>query len=335
MKGAGRDVWGSGDSFNFLYMPLDGDGWIVARVATVSNQASWVKAGVMIRASLSGSSPQAFMLVSSAKGVAFQRRTHDENGSASSAGSASTAPRWVRLVRSGSTITGFESADGTNWTFVGRDTFDMDSPAFVGLAVSSHVDGALATATFDSVEMSGPAGWDSTDIGNVPFHGISAYSGGTFNVTGSGADIWGTADAFHYEYTKLNGDGTIVARVATVPNVNPWVKAGVMIRQTPAPDSPHAFVLVSASKGVAFQRRKSSGGPSVSTAGSASAAPHWVKLTRAGDTFTAYESDDGTNWTIIGHDTFPMFPMVYVGLAVTSHTTSASATCTFDNVIVQ
>ena len=71
---------------------------------------------------------------------------------------------------------------------------------------------------------------------------------------------------------------------------------------------------------------------SVSTAGSASTAPHWVKLTRSGNTFTAYESSDGTSWTQVGTDTIPMAQMVYVGLAVTSHTTSASATCTFDHV---
>ena len=50
--------------------------------------------------------------------------------------------------------------------------------------------------------------------------------------------------------------------------------------------------------------------------------------------FTAYESVDGTTWSEIGSDTIPMDQSIYIGLAVTSHTTSASATCTFDNVTV-
>ena len=56
-------------------------------------------------------------------------------------------------------------------------------------------------------------------------------------------------------------------------------------------------------KGMAFQRRARAGGGSVSTAGSLSAAPRWVKLQRNGNLFSAYESADGVNWTLVGTDT--------------------------------
>jgi regulation of enolase protein 1 (concanavalin A-like superfamily) len=335
VQGAGADVWGTSDAFNYVYTPLSGNAWIVARVASVSGQANWVKAGVMIRSSLDPSSAQALMLVSHAKGVAFQRRPTDGGTSVSTSGTSSTAPHWVKLVKSGTTISGYESADGIDWTLVGSDTFNMPGAVSVGLAVSSHVSGTLATAAFDSVETSVPLPWQDDDIGSVPFRGGAGDSAGTFTVTGSGADIWGTADAFHYVYRPLNGDGTIVARVTLVQNVAPWVKAGVMIRNTFDPGSAQAFVLVSAAKGIAFQRRHAQGATSVNTAGSASTAPHWVKLTRRGDTFTAYESADGTHWTAIGADTIPMAQTIYVGVAATSHDTSASATCTFDNVSIR
>jgi regulation of enolase protein 1 (concanavalin A-like superfamily) len=252
----------------------------------------------------------------------------------STSGSASTAPRWVKLVRDFKTISAYESADGTDWTLVGSDTFPTNSVAYMGLAVSSHVSGTLATATFDSVEASVPPPWTDGDIGSVPIKGSASYSARTFTVTGSGADVWGTADAFHYVFQNLDRDGTIIAHVATIQNVDPWVKAGVMIRDSFNPGAPQAFMLVSASKGVAFQRRDVAGGTSVSTAGSASTAPRWVKLTRSGDTISGYESADGTNWILVGTDTIPM-GAVDIGLAVTSHNTSASATCTFDHVIVQ
>ncbi len=93
-------------------------------------------------------------------------------------------------------------------------------------------------------------------------------------------------------------------------------------------------MLASASKGLAFQRRPAAGGTSVSSAGSLSAAPRWLKMQRIGDVFTAYESADGLNWTLVGTETIPMGTTVYVGLAVTSHTTTASVTCTFDNISV-
>ena len=57
-----------------------------------------------------------------------------------------------------------------------------------------------------------------------------------------------------------------------------------------------------------------------------------MKLQRNGNLFSAYESADGVNWTLVGTDTIAMGTTVYVGLAVTSHTTGAAATCTFDNV---
>jgi regulation of enolase protein 1 (concanavalin A-like superfamily) len=336
VKGAGADVWGTADAFNYAYTTLVGDGMIQARVASVSGEASWVKAGVMIRDSQPPSSEHAFMLVSYAKGVAFQRRTETGGSSVSTSGSASTAPHWVRLVRTGNTILSYESTDGSNWTFVRSDTFTMSNNVLIGLAVSSHVRGTLATATFDNVKVQQlPSGWGDADIGNVPFAGFATEHDGTFDVTGSGADIWGTADAFHYAWHLMNGDGTITARVVNVDDVSQWVKGGVMIRDSFDPGSPQAFVLVSHSKGVAFQRREVAGGESVSTAGSASTSPHWVKLTRSGDTFTAYESADGSNWTDIGADTIHMAQAIYIGLAVTSHDTTSSATCTFDNVMIQ
>ena len=108
-----------------------------------------------------------------------------------------------------------------------------------------------------------------------------------------------------------------------------------MIRESIAAGSPQAFMLGSAAKGMAFQRRLAANDISFSTAGSLSAAPRWVKLQRNGNLFSAYESANGTTWTLVGTETIPMGTSVLVGLAVTSHTTSASATCTFDNVAIQ
>jgi phosphatidylserine/phosphatidylglycerophosphate/cardiolipin synthase-like enzyme/regulation of enolase protein 1 (concanavalin A-like superfamily) len=442
VAGAGADVWGTADAFQYVYRPLTGDGAIIARVTAIQNVNAWTKAGVMIRNSLSPSAAQGFMLVaaSATKGVPFQRRLADGATSVSTSGSQSTAPRWVKLVRAGSVLTGYESADGVTWTTVASDTFSMGATVLVGLAVSSHVTGVTATATFDNVSVTGaapppntpptvtltspsngaaftapatislaasagdtdgtiasvafyagstllgtattapysvtwnsvpagsytltavatddrgavttssavtitvstapaaalPAGWAQADIGAVPQAGSGTQTNGTFSVTGSGADIWGSADAFHYVYRTMTGDGTIVARVASIPQgINAWVKAGVMIRASLAADSPHALMLASAARGMAFQRRALAGDVSTSTSGSLSAAPRWVKLQRNGNLFSAYESADGVKWTLVGTESITMGATVNVGLAVTSHTTAASATCAFDGVVIQ
>jgi subtilisin family serine protease len=351
VTGAGADVWGGADAFHYVYRTLDGDGSIVARVSAIQNVNNWTKAGVMIRNSLSASAAQGFMLVAASpvKGVPFQRRLVDGGGSVSTPGSPSTAPRWVKLVRSGSVLSAYESADGVLWTLVGSDTFAFGQTVLVGLAVSSHVAGTNATATFDNVTVSTPAptsaapaagdlpnGWSQGDIGSVPFAGEGRTNGGVFTVKGSGADVWGTTDAFHYVYTTVSGDSTIVARVTGVQqDVNVWVKAGVMIRESLSAGSAHAFMIVSAGKGLAFQRRAIANDVSVNSAGAFTGAPRWVKLQRNGNLFSAYESPDGVAWTLVGNETIAMGQTVYVGLAVTSHVTGASATCTFDQVTVR
>lgn len=179
-----------------------------------------------------------------------------------------------------------------------------------------------------------PSPWLQTDIGAVPLAGGGSYSSGAFKVTGAGADIWGSADAFHFVYRALAGDATILARVASIQNVNAWAKGGVMIRETLAAGSKHALMLVSPGHGVAFQRRRSTGGGSLNTAGSASAPPRWVALVRRGNTLAGYESSNGSTWTLVGTETISMTSTVLVGLAVTSHTTSSATTATIDGAYV-
>src|SRR5207247_2121251 len=124
--------WGTTDSFHFAFTSLSGDGAIAARVASTQNVASWVKAGAMIRETLDADSAHALMLVSAAKGQAFQRRLGTGAASVSTAGPLSGAPAWVKVERIGSTFNAYSSADGVSWVLVGSDTIPMDSTVYVG-----------------------------------------------------------------------------------------------------------------------------------------------------------------------------------------------------------
>ncbi|HZE98511.1 MAG TPA: PQQ-dependent sugar dehydrogenase [Planctomycetota bacterium] len=179
-----------------------------------------------------------------------------------------------------------------------------------------------------------PAPWRSATVGTVGVPGSAGIAGGTSTVKGSGADIWGTMDAFHFLYRPLAGDGTLTARVSSVQNTDVWAKAGVMVRDALAPDSRHAFMAITPGNGAAFQRRTAMGGASTTTAGPAVVAPYWVRLVRSGNTLTGSVSNDGSAWTTLGSDTIPMGALVNAGLAVTSHNNSALCTATFTNVSV-
>ena len=114
-----------------------------------------------------------------------------------------------------------------------------------------------------------PVPWLTQDIGAVGVTGAATYASATetFSVTGGGADIWGTADAFRYVYQPLTGDGQIVARVLSVQNTNVWTKAGVMMRAAVTSDSVHGTMMVTPGKGINFQRRTATGGASTGTTG--------------------------------------------------------------------
>jgi regulation of enolase protein 1 (concanavalin A-like superfamily) len=176
-----------------------------------------------------------------------------------------------------------------------------------------------------------PAPWLDQDIGSPGIAGSSAFTLGTFTVKASGADIWDTADQFHFVYQPLSGDTTVIARVSSVQNTDPWAKAGVMIRETLAANSRHALMALTSANGLAFQRRTTTGGQSSHTAGGAASAPYWVKLVRSGNTFTGYKSTDGSTWALVGSDTIPMAANVYVGLALTSHNNALLCTSMIDS----
>ncbi len=179
-----------------------------------------------------------------------------------------------------------------------------------------------------------PSSWQTQDVGSVGVTGGASISNGTFTVQGSGADIWGAADAFRYVYQPLSGDGEIVARVASVQNTHQSAKAGVMIRESLTAGSRHATMSVTPGAGLEFLRRSATGG-TTGWSGASGTAPKWVKLTRSGNSVSGYASNDGTTWTLIGSETITMTSSVYIGLAVTSHNNTALNQSTFDNVSVR
>ena len=142
----------------------------------------------------------------------------------------------------------------------------MSASVYAGLAVTSHNDSVMAAATFDNVSIAAlPSPWTSADIGAVAAAGSTAYNSGTFTIDGSGADIWGSADEFHYVYQTATGDCDIIARVTAVENTNSQAKVGLMIRETTANNSLNAAALVTPTSGLRFQRRTSTGGTTANT----------------------------------------------------------------------
>ena len=165
ITGDGVDIWGNSDGFHYAYVPLSGDGEIIARVTDNGfGSNTWAKGGVMIRETLDADSKHAMMVVTGGEGSgkAFQCRSTTGGTSFSSHGGPQVSPPlWVMLERRGNTFTGYYSNDGVNWvrqpSSFGWDGTNnprivlMDTDVYIGLCVTSHAGGQVRTFTFDNV----------------------------------------------------------------------------------------------------------------------------------------------------------------------------------------
>jgi hypothetical protein len=151
VKGAGADIQNTADAFNFVSESITGDGSIVAKLASEQNTDPSAKAGVMIRNSLNANASYVSVLVTPGNGISLQWRTQDgqSTGYQTTAGSA---PKWLKVVRSGNSFSGYYSSDGSTWSQIGPTINTvMNNTSYKGLVASSHNSATLNLSTFSNV----------------------------------------------------------------------------------------------------------------------------------------------------------------------------------------
>jgi ABC-type transport system involved in multi-copper enzyme maturation permease subunit len=188
--------------------------------------------------------------------------------------------------------------------------------------------------------------------------------------TGPGGEA--VADTYTFVHQTLAGDGTLTARVTSLsgayvpvsgspvknfsssergqpgsqlqPGLAPWAKAGIIVEPGTSQGTAYAAVMVTGSHGVRMQCDYTHDGPGLPGSVGPSS-PRWLRLTRAGDVITGYDSADGSHWTEIGTARLTgLRRAVQIGLFVTSPEyfpagatvgTSSVATAHFDQVSVR
>jgi hypothetical protein len=220
-----------------------------------------------------------------------------------------------------------------------------------GLATSSGVSGTPGSASYSAVTFGAPTtpptpapssnpcptSWNCQDIGNPALVGNQSLSGNTWTLKGAGSDIWFYSDQFHYVWQSLPADGGVSAQVLTQTFSNPWVKSGVMLRQSTDAASPYYAVFVTPSNGIVVQYRGTQGDNTYQVAATSGAVPTYVWAVRSGTTFSAYTSADGVNWTLVPGSSISLMNItgtLLAGLAATSHDTTVLGTVTYDTVSV-
>jgi regulation of enolase protein 1 (concanavalin A-like superfamily) len=346
IKGAGADVWGTSDSFHIVGTLVSNDSEVVARVTSQDGANTFAKAGVIMRTGtwIGGTGPgtdtPTVILDIRPNGIVeFMARPSKGAPMQFVAGSASPFPAWLKLERRGSQVTGLVSQDGTQWSTVGITSVSMSGEVTTGLAVTSHDTAVLNTATFDHVLVSGVFPTFDEDIGDVGIAGGYWVSpdGLYAPVYGSGADIWGTTDAFHWQRSALIDDGQLsvkVSRPATTTGsaVDPFAKAGVMIRESPDPSSANVILDVRPDGSIEFMARNTYGAPTTFIATASAPNPVWLKLARNGLTITGFISADGSTWIPVGTASPSIDSMALIGIVVTSHRRGELASAAFSQL---
>ncbi len=212
------------DNFYFVHQLMAPRGSITVRATSLVGSNSlggapshqlqpWAKAGIIVKASTRPGSPYAAMMVTGSHGVRMQwDYTHDTPGLAGAV--AASAPRWLRLTRSGDSITGYDSGDGTHWLRVGSATVaGLPATAQAGLFAASPISSQVtsqsisgssasggsmqATASFDHVSLNGAAAgrrWTGTSVGGGGNAASPGPNGGGYRQTGRGLTVTGSGD---------------------------------------------------------------------------------------------------------------------------------------------
>jgi hypothetical protein len=155
VAGAGTDIWGTADGFQFYYQQLTGDGTVIGRLVNMPAGGAtnpWAKAGLMMRNDLSPGSMNAYVSLDGTHGQRSSIRTAVNAASTRYGNDITTTPYWFKVTRAGNTFTGYSSPDGVTWTEVASPVnIQMNSTIYVGVAVTSCNTSSTIATIFDNV----------------------------------------------------------------------------------------------------------------------------------------------------------------------------------------
>lgn len=205
---------------------------------------------------------------------------------------------------------------GTSYTLTVSNVRDQ--------AQAGNVIAANTTRAFTAVE------YTPTDIGSPPLAGAATSVAGGTDVSGSG-DLGGTTDAFTLAWKQRTGDFDERARVAAFDSTDAFAKATLMARETLAAGSRFAAAVATPASVGCYALMRTTANTATAASGflPANYPETWLRLKRAGNTFTAYASHDGQAWVLLGSSTLNLPATLYLGLGSSSRDNQSLATASF------
>jgi hypothetical protein len=199
-----------------------------------------------------------FVILAPAKAVTTSR----EWGPVPCTVPTATAPIWGKLVLKDNTVTCYYAlgaATPKTWKQIGAPQLVdfVNNPLLVGVFITSHNAGVLSSGTIDNFSITPTPTYrlQDSDIDSPALMGSANLIKGVWNLSGSGVDIWGTADQFNLQPWLVWGDCTIICRVTSISSGDSWEKIGIMIRDGYNSGSDYAMFCATNGMGVDFQYR--------------------------------------------------------------------------------
>ncbi|HVV54151.1 MAG TPA: hypothetical protein VHC47_02435 [Mucilaginibacter sp.] len=173
-----------------------------------------------------------------------------------------------------------------------------------------------------------------SDVGPVKHPGSAVYdpSMQQYTITGSGTNIWGTHDEFHYVWKKMKGDFILRANVAFIgKGVEEHRKIGWMIRSSLDTNAMHVSAAIHGSGLVSLQFRRKASGVTEEKQFKLNGADV-VQLERRGGTYIMSVAHKGDTFVTQTVDSLDLGDDVYVGLFVCAHNPDVVEKAVFSNV---
>ena len=172
------------------------------------------------------------------------------------------------------------------------------------------------------------------DVGAVLHKGSANYTEAThsYQLTGSGGNIWFTHDEFQFAWKKMKGDFILQARGTLLgAGVEAHRKFGWMIRTSL--DSTSAMVCAALhGNGLTSLQYRKSPKTNVEEVPFSDKAPDVIELERRGKQFIMSVAHFGDTYTTEQVSDVDLGDEVYVGLFVCAHNKDITETASFDNV---
>lgn len=344
VNGSGADIWGESDSFHFYNFERDTDVTVTLFIEKWETNNDWAKGGIMIRESLDANAAHTMIASTGNLGVShfYRKTTGDITRTLNTY--VGTKRVWLRLVKEGSKFTSYmklESQVDYEKYYEQSVTFTGNS-FFVGIAVTSHIQGTPASLTVRGFEILNqiwvPVPPIHLDVGKPSLAGDAMETApGNWTVMAAGNDIWGSSDQFHFVQFNRTTDVTVTCFVEGFAATYEWAKGGLMIRDTLDANSAHAMVAQtghSYGRLQMFRRDISNGGSyGMSKSLYTNTKRVWLRIVKEGSKIYGYYKNEFD----LVYQKLDVYTLdftrdwYYVGIAVTSHITNVLATLEVSN----